>query len=40
MLKDRCDTTEDADLLRVLSVNVIGINVLNRTLATPHAQGF
>ena len=32
MLKDRCDTTEDADLLRVLSVNVIGINVLNRTL--------
>ena len=32
MLKDRCDTTEDADLLRVLAVNVIGINVLNRTL--------
>ena len=32
MLKDRCDTTEDADLLRVLAVNVIGINILNRTL--------
>lgn len=32
MLKDRCDTTEDADLSRVLSVNVVGINALNRSL--------
>jgi len=32
MLKDRCDTTEDSDLSRVLAVNVIGINALNRSL--------
>ena len=32
MLKDRCDTTEDADLSQVLAVNVIGINALNRSL--------
>ncbi|MAB26808.1 MAG: short-chain dehydrogenase [Alteromonadaceae bacterium] len=32
MLKDRCDTTEDADLSRALAVNVIGINALNRSL--------
>lgn len=32
MCKDRCDTTEDADLSRVLSVNVVGINALNRSL--------
>ena len=30
MLKDRCDTTEDASLRRVLTVNVVGINALNR----------
>ena len=32
MLKDRCDTTEDEALLRVLTVNVVGINTLNRAL--------
>ena len=32
MLKDRCDTTEDNDLSRVLAVNVVGINALNRSL--------
>ena len=32
MLKDRCDTTEDASLRRVLAVNVVGINALNRAL--------
>ena len=32
MLKDRCDTTEDADLSQALSVNIIGINALNRSL--------
>ena len=32
MLKDRCDTTEDADLSLVLAVNVVGINALNRSL--------
>jgi NAD(P)-dependent dehydrogenase (short-subunit alcohol dehydrogenase family) len=32
MLKDRCDTTEDEALLRVLKVNVVGINTLNRAL--------
>ena len=32
MLKDRCDATRDADLLRVLSVNVMGVNALNRNL--------
>ncbi len=39
MLKDRCDTTEDADLLRVLSVNVMGINALNRTLLSLMPKG-
>ena len=32
MLKDRCDTTEDEALLQVLTVNVVGVNTLNRTL--------
>lgn len=32
MLKDRCDTTDDAAMLQALSVNVLGINTLNRAL--------
>ena len=32
MLKDRCDSTEDAALQEVLAVNVLGINHLNRQL--------
>ena len=28
MLKDRCDTTDDAAMLQALSVNVLGINCL------------
>ncbi|MEK9920208.1 MAG: SDR family oxidoreductase [Luminiphilus sp.] len=40
MLKDRCDTTDDAAMLQALSVNVIGINTLNRALlpAMPSAS--
>ncbi len=40
MLKDRCDTTDDAAMLQALSVNVIGINTLNRALlpAMPRAS--
>jgi NAD(P)-dependent dehydrogenase (short-subunit alcohol dehydrogenase family) len=32
MLKDRCDTTDDEAMLQALSVNVLGINTLNRAL--------
>ncbi|MDG2460818.1 MAG: SDR family NAD(P)-dependent oxidoreductase [Luminiphilus sp.] len=32
MLKDRCDDTADQALLSALSVNVLGINTLNRVL--------
>lgn len=32
MLKDRCDTTDDESMLQALSVNVLGINTLNRAL--------
>ena len=32
MLKDRCDTTGDDAMLQALSVNVLGINTLNRAL--------
>jgi len=32
MLKDRCDTTEDDAMLQALTVNVLGINTLNRAL--------
>ena len=32
MLKDRCDATEDDALANVLSVNVSGINTLNRSI--------
>ena len=39
MLKDRCDTTEDAALMRALSVNVLGINTLNRSLLPAMPQG-
>ena len=39
MLKDRCDTTEDEDLLRALSVNVMGINTLNRRLLPELGRG-
>ncbi len=35
MLKDRCDSTADADLHRVLQVNVAAINTLNGALL-PH----
>jgi NAD(P)-dependent dehydrogenase (short-subunit alcohol dehydrogenase family) len=39
MLKDRCDTTEDAALMRAISVNVLGINTLNRSLLPAMPQG-
>ena len=32
MLKDRCDTTDDEAMRQALSVNVLGINTLNRAL--------
>jgi 3-oxoacyl-[acyl-carrier protein] reductase len=32
MLKDCCDNTDDAAMLQALSVNVLGINTLNRAL--------
>jgi NAD(P)-dependent dehydrogenase (short-subunit alcohol dehydrogenase family) len=39
MLKDRCDTTEDSALMEAISVNVLGINTLNRGLVSAMPQG-
>ena len=39
MLKDRCDTTEDSALIEAISVNVLSINTLNRSLLTAMPQG-
>ena len=39
MLKDRCDVTSDEDLERVLAVNVVGINAINRTLLPQMPRG-
>jgi NAD(P)-dependent dehydrogenase (short-subunit alcohol dehydrogenase family) len=39
MLKDRCDVTSDEDLGRVLAVNVVGINAINRTLLPKMPRG-
>jgi NADP-dependent 3-hydroxy acid dehydrogenase YdfG len=39
MLKDRCDTTEDSALMAAISVNVLGINTLNRSLVSALPQG-
>ena len=39
MLKDRCDTTEDSALMEAISVNVLGINTLNRRLVSALPQG-
>lgn len=39
MLKDRCDSTEDAALQEVLAVNVLGINHLNWQLLPLMPQG-
>ena len=39
MLKDRCDTTEDSALIEAISVNVLSINTLNRSLLTSMPQG-
>ena len=39
MLKDRCDTTEDSALMEAISVNVLGINTLNRSLMSSLPQG-
>ena len=39
MLKDRCDTTEDSALMEAISVNVLGINTLNRSLMSALPQG-
>ena len=40
MLKDRCDSTADEAMLQALSVNVLGINTLNRALLPllPHTS--
>ena len=39
MLKDRCDFTSDEDLERVLAVNVVGINAINRSLLPQMPRG-